>query len=249
MKSKIVSSESIIRINKLKGISILTVFLFVFLNNTLPENYSNWWDSYIVSGIPETIQFIVPSIVLSTLISIYFYSGDPLFKKKGEINTWIKTLFPSNLLIEKYAVNEHEANSLWFKYFNQWQHKEHPNHTFLKKSHSFSYNARLVYFLIFTFDIFSIISLILFVFSLFIKAQISYLIILLIFSSMRFVLSYFNKPAKLDENGIVISPPTGVWHSVESSFLESKSRFDREVVSKCETIDMAEELIESMSEK
>ncbi|MDO6835290.1 hypothetical protein Q4596_06620 [Pseudoalteromonas carrageenovora] len=249
MKSKILSSERIIIEYKLKGIAILSFIIFLFLNNTLPESYSDWWDKFVMQGIPETVQFIIPSIVFSTLISVYFYNSDPVFKKSGGVNRWLKTLFPSNLLINKFSLDEHQANSLWFKYFNQWQHKEHPNHSFLKKSHVSSYNARLVYFLIFTFTLLSVISLSLYLISLLDITNSRFLMMSIILISLAGTLKYLHRPAKIDEDGNVIGESTGVWRSVEASFCESKSRFDREVISKCKTIEEAEELVENMSER
>lgn len=249
MKTKILSSEKIVLGYKIKGIAILSFIIFLFLHNSLPESYNEWWDTFVMKGIPEAIQFIVPSIVFSTLISVYFYNSDPVFKKSGEVNRWLKTLFPSNLLINKFSLNEHQANSLWFKYFNQWQNKEHPNHSFLKKSHASSYNARLVYFLVFTFALLSVTSLTLYSISFFYTSNNRLLIMGVIFSFLAGILKYLHRPAKLDKEGNIIAESSGVWRSVEASFCESKSRFDREVVSKCKTIEEAEELVESMSER
>ena len=249
MKSKILSSERIIVAYKAKGIAILSFIVFLFLNNSVPESYSDWWDKFVMQGIPVTIQFIIPSVVFSTLISVYFYNSDPVFKKSGGVNRWLKTLFPSNLLINKFSLDEYQANSLWFKYFNQWQHKEHPNHSFLKKSHVSSYNARLVYFLIFTFTLLSITSLGLYFISLLYITNSRFLVMGVILISLAGILKYLHKPAKVDKEGNITGESTGVWRSVEASFSESKSRFEREVISKCNTIEEAEDLVESMCER
>ena len=188
------------------------------------------------------------SLVISTIVSLIFYHSDPLFKGDNSVTKWIRTLFASNLLVKKFNVDIHKANSLWFKYFNQWQHKEHPNHSFLKKSHSSSYSARLIYFTSIVCLIYGFIGILIYGLTYLGEANHSYLVLSLSYILFGGILFILNSPPKF-EDGQLTKPVRGVWHSVESSFLETKSRFDSEVVSKCDSFVKAEELVDSTSKQ
>ncbi len=244
-KSKIVTSESLVLKHKAKGVSVISLITFLFLNNLLPEYY---WSFFEIKYMPDFLQKMSCSIVISTLITLIFYNSDPLFKGDNNISKWLRSLFASNLLIQKYKMNIHEANSLWFKYYNQWQHRDHPNHSFLKKSHSSSYSARLVYFISIICFVYGSIAILTYIYSLLEGGDISLLFLALVYLSIGGILYFLNLPPKYSGEQL-LKPAKGVWLSVENSFSESRSRFNAEVVSKCDTAKEAEDLVEKTSQK
>lgn len=245
MKSKIISSESLVTKHKVQGVATISLLTYLFLYNLLPKEF---WTTYISSNLPENLQTIGVSTVLSTVILLIFYHSDPLFKGNGEVSKWIRTLFASNLLIDKFNIDKHKANSLWFKYFNQWQHKEHPNHSFLKKTHAASYRARLIYFITILCFAYASIGLLFYAVSILTTPNLSYLFLSSVYLLLGIILKLLNNPPKFS-NGVEISPAKGVWHSVEGSFMETKNRFEAEVISKCKNLIEAEEVVESSSHK
>jgi len=245
MKSKIISSESLVTKHKVQGVASISLLTYLFLYNLLPKEF---WNTYISSNLPENLQTIGVSAVLSTLILLIFYHSDPLFKGNGHVSKWIRTLFASNLLIDKFDIDKHKANSLWFKYFNQWQHKEHPNHSFLRKNHAASYRARLIYFMIFLCFAYSAIGLLFYAISFLTFPDHAYLILASFYLLFGIILKILNYPPKF-LNGVEVLPAKGVWHSVEGSFMETRNRFEAEVISKCASLTEAEEIVESSSQK
>lgn len=245
MKSKIVTSDSLDTHHQIKGVATIALLTYIFIYNLLP---SEFWNTHISGRLPEELQTLGVSSVVSVIIVLIFYHSDPLFKGNSEVSNWIRTLYASNLLVEKFNVDIHEANSLWFKYFNQWQHKEHPNHSFLKKSHLASNQARLVYFMIYLSFFYAFIGCIVFCFSSLNKITYSYLILSLIYLAFGCVLKLLNATPKFSDNNI-LKPASGVWHTLECSFLESRNRFSAEVVSKCSDITEVEYIVESNSHK
>lgn len=244
-KGKIVTSEALTRRHKAKGVAIITMMTWLFLYNLLPADF---WVKHFVSYIPEQAQYVTASTLISTFLLILFYHSDPLFKRKNYTSDWIKTLYASNLLIDKFGLNLHEANALWYKYFNQWQHKDHPNHSFLKKSHSASYNARLVYFMVCISFLYAIVALLAGSISFASNPNWSFFIVAISFGLSGCVLYLFNRPPKFNQN-VVVKDPSGVWRSVESSFLECRSLFEREIVNKCDDVDCIVQKIEIGAEK
>ncbi|RDV23975.1 hypothetical protein DXV75_16570 [Alteromonas aestuariivivens] len=244
-KKNIVTSEELVRGHQTKGIAIISAITWLFLYNLLPEDF---WSKHVASYIPAQVQYITASMLMSSVLLIYFYYSDPLFKRRNSTSDWIKTLYASNLLIEKFGLNLHEANALWFKYLNQWQHKEHPNHSFLKKSHSASYNARLVYFIILISLLYAIVAFLAALYSLKTQINWSFFILSIVFALASFVLYFLNRPPKL-KDGILRREPAGVWRSVEESFLQCRSLFELEIVSKCKDVECIVSSIEIGAQK
>lgn len=245
IKGKIVTSETLTGRHKAKGVAIITMMTWLFLYNLLPEDF---WVKHFISYIPEQAQYITASTLISSFLLILFYHSDPLFKRKNNTSDWIKKLYASNLLIEKFGLNLHEANALWYKYFNQWQHKEHPNHSFLKKSHSASYNARLVYFMVCISFLYATVAFLAALISFVNNPKWSLFIVAISFGLSGCVLYFFNRPPKFNQN-VVIKEPSGVWRSVESSFLECRSLFAREIVEKCDDIECIVEKIDHEAQR
>lgn len=245
MKSKIVSSEHLVAKHRAKGVATISLFTYLYLHLLLPKSF---WSTYVSASLPESLQNLGLSTILSTAILLIFYHSDPLFKGNGKISNWIRTLFASNLLVKKFKTDKHKANSLWFKYFNQWQHKEHPNHSFLKKSHAASYRARLIYFMTILSFVYSSIGILFYAFSFLTLPNHSYFSLSLLYLVFGIILKLLNRPPKF-LNGVEVSPAKGVWYSVEGSFMETRNRFEAEIVSECASLTEAEKIVESKSHK
>jgi len=90
---------------------------------------------------------IVGGITLGPLLAMVFFSSDSAFNGSGRTAKWIQSILPSAICAKEMNWTLHEAQTLWFRYFDTWALPKSHNRVLLQTTYAATYTARMVYYL------------------------------------------------------------------------------------------------------
>ena len=196
---------------------------------------------------------LVGTLSVASIASWALFASDSAFRGTNRTSKWIRSIYPSISAKTKFQCGGRDATALWFRYFDTWGIANSPNHGLMGITYSATYAARLVYYLIRTLAVTSLLGVGAIVVN-------------------WFVLDSYGGPAgngRLVLHGFVLStliasmliiiranrirsdkrPSIGCWQRLEQVFASSRTMFERDVLAKASTLSQAFDRVDAIREQ
>jgi len=123
----------------------LAVIILFFLLAFLPLKVFGYTGEISISDLVGILLRMTSSVLLSLLLRNPLFATDPLATGQSKASRYLKSLYPSKVVKEKYDVTYGEAEDLWFSFFNTWPRRSDYHlewRTVLERT----YNCRFIYY-------------------------------------------------------------------------------------------------------
>lgn len=222
--------------------AVSTLYALVVLPEELLTSIKN------AVAVVEPWMLRVAGIASGPLLAFVFFASDSPFRGNGKTAKWLQSIWPSQEPITKFGCNEHEARSLWFRYFDTWGLPGSPNRLLMVNTYHATYTGRMIHYLTWACCLFTLLTAVT------IGAdRLRGVGSGSFFENMWIVLGVYavcwcwlRLANRIGGNG---RKPTGAWHRVEDIFGRSRVVFRNEILDESESMSMAIGRVKAMREE